>query len=87
MDTGTLTPLLKRLVSAGLITRDRDMQDERRVFIGLTPSAVAIREKVLEIPAKIETACRLSNEDLANLRDVLNGLGHSPPSKRGKEKE
>src|SRR5919202_2926481 len=36
MDNGTLTPLLKRLVSAGLVTRTRDQQDERRVLIDLT---------------------------------------------------
>ena len=87
MDTGTLTPLLKRLVSAGLVTRERDTQDERRVLIGLAPATEAIREEVLGIPAKIETACRLSNEDLANLRDTLNGLAHSPPSKRDGEED
>jgi MarR family transcriptional regulator, organic hydroperoxide resistance regulator len=87
METGTLTPLLKRLVSAGLVTRTRDTQDERRVLIGLTPAAEAIRAEVLGIPAQIETACRLSTEDLASLRDTLNGLAHSPASKRDQEKD
>ena len=89
MDNGTLTPLLKRLESAGLVTRTRDQQDERRVLIELTEAGEALREAACSIPEKIETACRLSDEDLAELRDTLNGLAiprsakaldHEPPS-------
>jgi MarR family transcriptional regulator, organic hydroperoxide resistance regulator len=78
MDNGTLTPLLKRLVSAGLVTRERDPQDDRRVLINLTATGEALREDVLSVPAKIESACKLSNKDLADLRDTLNHLGLSP---------
>ena len=74
MDNGTLTPLLKRLESAGLVTRTRDQQDERRVLIDLTEAGEALRSSACSIPEKIETACRLCNEDLAQLRDTLNGL-------------
>jgi DNA-binding MarR family transcriptional regulator len=74
MDNGTLTPLLKRLKSAGLVTRTRDQQDERRVLIELTEAGEALREAACSIPEKIETACRLSDEDLAELRDTLNAL-------------
>ena len=89
MDNGTLTPLLKRLESAGLVTRTRDQQDERRVLIDLTEAGEALREAACSIPEKIETACRLSDEDLAELRDTLNALAiprsakaldHEPPS-------
>ncbi|HEY9859586.1 MAG TPA: MarR family transcriptional regulator [Candidatus Obscuribacterales bacterium] len=89
MENGTLTPLLKRLESAGLVTRTRDQQDERRVFIDLTEAGEALRETACSIPEKIETACRLCDEDLAELRDTLNGLAiplkakaldHEPPS-------
>src|SRR4028119_1438339 len=80
MDNGTLTPLLKRLQSAGLVTRTRDQQDERRVLIDLTEAGEAHREAVCSVPHKIETAaCRMSNfsvEDLKEFRDTLNGLGH-----------
>lgn len=75
MDTGTLTPLLKRLQSAGQVTRTRDLQDERRVLIDLTQAGEALREAVCSVPEKIETACCLSPEDLVQLRDTLNGLG------------
>ena len=74
MDNGTLTPLLKRLEGAGLVTRTRDRNDERRVLIDLTKAGEALRETAVSIPEKIETACRLSNKDLAELIDTLNGL-------------
>lgn len=75
MDNGTLTPLLKRLQSAGLVTRTRDVQDERRVLIDLTEAGKTLREAVCSIPDKIESACRLTTEDIASLNDTLNGLG------------
>jgi MarR family transcriptional regulator, organic hydroperoxide resistance regulator len=74
MDNGTLTPLLKRLESAGLVTRTRDRHDERRVLIDLTEAGEALRDAVCSVPEKIETACRLTPEDLAELRDTLNAL-------------
>jgi DNA-binding MarR family transcriptional regulator len=74
MDNGTLTPLLKRLVAAGLITRARDPHDERRVLINLARAGEALRRVAADIPSKIETACRLSDADLEGLRDTLNGL-------------
>ena len=80
MENGTLTPLLKRLQSAGLVTRTRDQQDERRVLIDLTEAGEALRDAVCLVPEQIETAtCRLSNfstAGLAEFRDTLNGLGH-----------
>lgn len=85
MDNGTLTPLLKRLVSAGLVTRERDAEDDRRVLINLTANGEAMREDVLSVPAKIESACKLSNKDLADLRDTLNNLGLSPNLQPGDE--
>jgi DNA-binding MarR family transcriptional regulator len=75
MENGTLTPLLKRLVSAGLVTRTRDQQDERRVLIDLTEAGESLRETACSIPEKIETACRLNHKDLVELRNTLNGLG------------
>jgi DNA-binding MarR family transcriptional regulator len=85
MDNGTLTPLLKRLVSAGLVTRERDAQDDRRVLINLTANGEALREDVLSVPAKIESACKMSNKDLTDLRDTLNNLGLSPNLQPGDE--
>ncbi|HEX8550203.1 MAG TPA: MarR family transcriptional regulator [Abditibacteriaceae bacterium] len=75
MDNGMLTPLLKRLQSAELITRTRDSQDERRVLIDLTEAGDALREAVCSVPEKIESACRLSHTDILELNKTLNGLG------------
>jgi DNA-binding MarR family transcriptional regulator len=75
MDCGTLTPLLKRLQSAGLVTRTRDPHDERRVLIDMTKAGEGLREAVCSIPEKIETACRFTPKELVELRDTLNGLG------------
>lgn len=74
METGTLTPLLKRLQTAGLVTRTRDAADERRVLIDLTDAGRALREEACSVPPKIETACRLNQDQLAELRDTLDGL-------------
>ena len=53
LDSGTLTPLLKRMEGAGLVTRLRDPKDERRVMVGLTPEGIALRDRALHVPATI----------------------------------
>lgn len=85
MDNGTLTPLLKRLQSAGLVTRTRDLHDERRVLIDLTEAGEALREVVCSVPEKIEMVCCLTNEDLVELRDTLNRLAIARQTTQGKE--
>ena len=71
MDTGTIGPLLKRLVVAGLVTRTRDPADERRVLIDLTPQGRAIEMEVRSITGKIKAACQLSEQGLEDLRRTL----------------
>ncbi|MFF2889772.1 MarR family winged helix-turn-helix transcriptional regulator [Paenibacillus sp. NPDC057967] len=53
LDSGTLTPLLKKLEAAGLITRTRDKNDERNVVIALTEHGKLLREKAVDIPEKL----------------------------------
>lgn len=74
MDTGTITPLLKRLEKAALITRRRDVADERRVLIDLTEAGAALRDPAWRIPAQIKSACQLTNDDMTALRDTLDDL-------------
>ena len=74
MDTGTITPLLKRLANLGMITRTRDPEDERRVLINLTEAGESIRKEVCEVSGKISSACPISNDELLALRDTLNNL-------------
>jgi len=76
MDTGTITPLLKRLEASGMVTRLRDRADERRVVVNLTDKALALRDEVWGITDKIKTACQLTDQGLAELRVTLGALAH-----------
>jgi len=77
MDTGTITPLLKRLEQAELITRRRDAQDERRVLVELTFRGEALRGGVWAVPDQIKTACQITEERANELREALDGVGRS----------
>ena len=74
MDTGTITPLVKRLEAAGFVTRTRDPADERRVMVDLTPQGRAIEAEVRGITDKIKTACQLTHQGADELRRTLDGL-------------
>lgn len=76
METGTLTPLLKRLAAAGMVTRTRDLADERRVIIALTADGEALRTEISLVPSKIDARCELDDGDLADLRNRLNALAN-----------
>lgn len=74
MDTGTITPLVKRLEAAGFVTRTRDPRDERRVLVDLTARAGGIRGEILSVSQKIKSACKLDEQGLIDLRDTLQAL-------------
>ncbi|WP_248958413.1 MarR family winged helix-turn-helix transcriptional regulator [Sphaerisporangium perillae] len=71
LDSGTLSPLLKRLEAAGLVRRDRDRRDERSVLVGLTPQGAALRERAGRVPARIFAATGLDESEVRHLRQVL----------------
>lgn len=72
LDSGTLTPLLKRMEQAGLVSRTRDAGDERRVLIGLTERGRALRAEALHVP---ETIARgRSIEEIDSLREGVRWL-------------
>ncbi|WP_280304823.1 MarR family winged helix-turn-helix transcriptional regulator [Nocardia neocaledoniensis] len=71
LDSATLSPLLKRLESAGLITRRRDPHDERTLLIDLTDAGRALREQAEQIPPAVVARLGVSLADLEELRDVL----------------
>ncbi|MBW0151870.1 MAG: MarR family transcriptional regulator [Phenylobacterium sp.] len=74
LDSGTLTPLLKRLETQGLVNRARDPRDERRVIISLTDKGAHLRGPAAAVPGQL--VCRLGGElgDLAALRTALQAL-------------
>lgn len=71
LDTGTLSPLLKRLEGLGLVERRRLTSDERRVEIHLTAAGTALRERAADVPRKLAEATGMSEEELLTLRQAL----------------
>lgn len=78
MDTGTITPLVKRLEASGMLSRTRDPVDERRVMVDLTPRGRALESEVRGITDKIKTVCQLTETDMDELRRTLEALAHPP---------
>ena len=79
LDSGTLTPLLKRLEASGLIKRTRSTEDERQVLIALTPKGRTLKEEARAVPQAIlsNSACSVGElvtmkNELVALRDKLN---------------
>lgn len=77
LDSGTLTPLLKRLQAAGLVSRERDSADERRVLVSLTDAGRALRSQAETIPPCVLQATGCTVPELVELTGQLNTLrGH-----------
>ncbi|MER0484495.1 MarR family transcriptional regulator [Streptomyces sp. Edi2] len=71
LDSGTLSPLLKRLESAGLVRRERSTEDERSVTIHLTPAGDDLRAAALPVPRRMLAATGLTIEELRTLQGLL----------------
>jgi DNA-binding MarR family transcriptional regulator len=76
MDTGTITPLVKRLEAAGFVSRTRDPSDERRVLVDLTKSGRKLEADVRGVTDKIKSACQLTDSGVDKLRRTLEALAH-----------
>ena len=74
LDSGTLTPLLKRLEASGHLTRLRDVHDERRVRITLTPQGRALREQAESIPQCVLESAQCTLPELTALTRQLTTL-------------
>jgi MarR family transcriptional regulator, organic hydroperoxide resistance regulator len=74
LDSGTLTPLLKRLQQAGLIKRTRSTEDERQVLIDLTSPGQALKEKARAVPPSILAASQCSVAELTAVKDEIVAL-------------
>ena len=74
LDSGTLTPLLKRLQQQGLLLRQRSQVDEREVCLQLTPAGVQLRERVLPLREQLIEAAGLDGEEPSALREQLDQL-------------
>ncbi|WP_025032956.1 MarR family winged helix-turn-helix transcriptional regulator [Bradyrhizobium sp. DOA9] len=74
LDSGTLTPLLKRLEAAHLLRRTRSREDERQVLIALTPQGHALKEKARSVPQSILAASECSVSELVAMKDEIVAL-------------
>lgn len=74
LDSGTLTPLLKKMESEDFVLRKRSEDDERNLIVSLTEKGKALRDKALSIPLKIGGCIKLKEEDVLALHRILNEL-------------
>jgi DNA-binding MarR family transcriptional regulator len=71
LDSGTLTPLLKKLENKQLISRIRSTADERVMMISLTKNGATLKKKAVSIPETFKCSLGLSNEEMVSLRDTI----------------
>lgn len=74
LDSGTLTPVLKKLEQKGYITRKRSEKDERVLDVAITPKGEELREQAVEIPMKIGSCVALEQEEAVELHRILHKL-------------
>lgn len=74
LESSTLTPLLKRLETAGMVRRTRDQDDERVVRIQLTPKGSELKQKAIEIPQAIGCSTNLTIPEVMRLTDDIKAL-------------
>lgn len=71
LDSGTLTPLLKKLEAKGLVTRQRKPEDERNLIVRITRAGEQLREKAVDVPYQMAKCCRLEPEEAKELYRML----------------
>lgn len=74
LDSGTLTPVLKKLEQRGLILRRRDEADERNLLVELTEDGKNLRERAVEIPQRLGACLNLTPEDAVQLYTLLHRM-------------
>jgi MarR family transcriptional regulator, organic hydroperoxide resistance regulator len=74
LDSGTLTPMLKRMEALELLTRGRDQEDERKVFVELTEKGEELREVAKTLPEKCIPHFNLTKNEYSDLLENMNTL-------------
>lgn len=74
LDTGTITPLLKRLEKLGFISRARCSDDERKVYVALTSAGKALQKTAAEVPNTVQCKTGCTNEKISQLNQDLMAL-------------
>lgn len=71
LDSGTLTPLLKKLEAKGVLTRERSKEDERNLIVTLTKEGEALKDKALHVPQELAKCVKLDSEEILVLYRLL----------------
>jgi DNA-binding MarR family transcriptional regulator len=71
LDSGTLTPVLKKLESKGYITRERSSEDERNLVVSITPEGEKLKDEAISIPSSIGSCVKLSEDEAKILYNLL----------------
>ena len=74
LDSGTLTPMLKKMEAKGLLTRTRSSEDERNLIIAITDKGEKLKEQAVTVPSKMAKCANLGVEDAAALYRILNKI-------------
>lgn len=74
LDSGTLTPLLKKLEQRGLITRHRDVNDDRVVIVNLTEDGINLKSEILDVPGEVFCKMNISKNQAEELMHNLESL-------------
>lgn len=74
LDSGTLTPVVKKLESMELVTKYRNKEDDRLVTVELTEKGLLLKEDILDVPDKMYNMCNRNNLDLISLKKQLDNL-------------
>ena len=74
LNSGTLTPLLKRMEATGMVSRTRSREDERITLVQLTDKAKNLQAKIADMQYEVKCAVGLEATDFARLRDELKAL-------------
>lgn len=71
LDSGTLTPLLRKLEDKKYLLREKSAKDGRRLIVSLTPEGASLKDKMVVVPQKMGTCVHLSPEETAELKRLL----------------
>lgn len=74
LDSGTLTPMLKKMEKAGWLVRERSKSDERVVVVTIAPEGERLQEKAADVPLKMSRCVKLADDEAAKLYSLLNVL-------------
>ena len=74
LDSGTLTPLLKKLEAKGMLTRARSVKDERNLIVTITDAGEALKDEALKVHTAMHANCPLSAEEAATLGSILHKI-------------